>query len=132
MLLQVSVPLSSRSRFHFVVPVKVLQRGLGDVDAPACVTQTVRKDVVYPQEPFQVRSMWRSTDSPSLPSSLHLICERYVIRPDVKLPLAQAENTTVDTSAVDAHTHVHVDARHLSHQPSVREHKCKSFQLQNT
>lgn len=51
-LLQVRVPLSSGSRFHFVVPVEVLQRGLGDVDAPACVTQTVRKDVAYPQELF--------------------------------------------------------------------------------
>lgn len=45
--LQVSVPLSSKSRFHVIVSIKVLQRGLGDVDTPACVTQTVRKDVVY-------------------------------------------------------------------------------------
>lgn len=45
--LQVGIPLSSKSRFHFIVLIKVLQRGFGDVDSPACVTQTARKDVVY-------------------------------------------------------------------------------------
>lgn len=33
-LLQVGVPLAPVTRFHLVVPVQVLQRGLGDVDAP--------------------------------------------------------------------------------------------------
>lgn len=68
-------------------------------------------------------------DSPSLPSSLHLIGERYVIRPDVELPLAQSQDTTVDTTAVDAHAHVHVDARHLSHQPAVQR---RALSFRNT
>lgn len=45
--LQVSVPLSSKSRFHLIVPIKVLQRGLGDVDTPVVHHTTTRKVVVY-------------------------------------------------------------------------------------
>lgn len=33
-LLQISIPLLSKSRFYLVVPIQILQRSLGDVDTP--------------------------------------------------------------------------------------------------
>lgn len=33
-LLQVRVPLPSKTRFHLVVPIKILQSGFSDVDPP--------------------------------------------------------------------------------------------------
>lgn len=62
-------------------------------------------------------SRWGGRGLPSLAAGLHLVGERYVIRPDVKLPLAQAQNPAVNTPAVDAHPHVYINTCHLSHQP---------------
>lgn len=48
-LLQVSIPLSSKSRLHLIVPIKILQRGVGDVDTPTnerTDTHHVRKQPV--------------------------------------------------------------------------------------
>lgn len=33
-LLQIRVPLSSKTRFHLIVAIKILQGGLSDVDPP--------------------------------------------------------------------------------------------------
>lgn len=72
--------------------------------------------------------MWSSMDLPSLPPSLHLVCKRYIIGPDVKLPLTQAQHATVNTSAVDAHSHVYIDSCHFSHQPVVAHmRKCMYY-----
>jgi hypothetical protein len=50
--------------------------------------------------------------------ALHVVGERDVIGPDVELPLPEAEDPAVDPPRVDPHPHVHVHARHLSHQPA--------------
>lgn len=55
-LLQVSVPLPSKARFHLVVPIKVLQSGFSDVDPPKkkktedrkCGTKSTRVQCFFP------------------------------------------------------------------------------------
>lgn len=65
------------------------------------------------------------SSSPGLPSGLHLVGQSHVVGPDIKLPLAQAQHAAVDSAAVDAHPHVHVDARHLPDQPANTENMIK-------
>lgn len=56
--------------------------------------------------------------SPRFASCLHVIGERDVVRPHVKLPLPEAQHAAVHTPAVNAHAHVNVDPCHLAHQPA--------------
>lgn len=58
-----------------------------------------------------------SSHSPSLASSLHVVGQRDVVRPDVELPLPETKDTAVYSPAVNSHAHVHVHPRHLPDQP---------------
>lgn len=55
--------------------------------------------------------------SPCLASSFHVVGQRDVIRPDVKLPLPETKDTAVYSPAVNSHAHVHVHPCHLPDQP---------------
>lgn len=52
---------------------------------------------------------------------LHLIGEGDIVGPDVKLPLPEPQHPTVHPAAVDAHTHVHIHAGHLSYQSAKKK-----------
>ncbi len=54
-------------------------------------------------------------------SSLHVIGQRDVVRPNIELPLPEPEDPTVDPTRVDADTHVHVDAGDLANKSVVEE-----------
>lgn len=56
---------------------------------------------------------------PCFASSFHLVGQRDIVGPDIKLPFAEAEHPAVHAAAVYAHTHVHVHSRHLSHQSAI-------------
>lgn len=120
MLLQEGVSVSARSRLHVVVPVQVVQGGLGDVDAP--VTQQRSRSAPGPSEtdarPPRTR---RRGDVPGLAAGLHLIGQGDVVGPDVELPLPEPEHPAVHPAAVDAHTHVHIHAGHLSYQSAQKQ-----------
>lgn len=58
-----------------------------------------------------------SSHSPSLASSLHVVGQRDVVRPDVELPLPETKDTAVYSPAVNSHAHVHVHPCHLPDQP---------------
>lgn len=65
--------------------------------------------------------------SPGFAASFHVIRQRDVVGPHVKLPLPQAKNSTVHTTAVDADPHVYIDPCDLSYQPETRTNAiCKS------
>lgn len=55
--------------------------------------------------------------SPRLASSLHVVGQCDIVRPDIELPLPEAEDTAVHSPAVNSHTHVHVHTCHLPDQP---------------
>jgi len=52
---------------------------------------------------------------PRQSATLHRVCKRDVIAPDVILPLLESQDATEDAARVDAHTHVQIDARRLAH-----------------
>ena len=60
----------------------------------------------------------RPISSPCLAPGLHVVGQRDIIGPDVKLPLPESQHAAVHPPTVDAHAHVHVDPRDLSHQPA--------------
>lgn len=55
---------------------------------------------------------------PGHSTTLHVVGQRDVIAPHVKLPLAQAKDTAQDVTGVDADSHVHVEAGRFSDEPS--------------
>ncbi len=62
-----------------------------------------------------------SDELPRLSSCLHTVGQCDVIRPYVKLPLAQSQNPTVDTPTMDTHTHVQLlNPCYITHQPTKR------------
>ena len=52
---------------------------------------------------------------PRQSATLHRVCKRDVIAPDVILPLLESQDAAEDAAGVDAHTHVQIDARRLAH-----------------
>lgn len=54
---------------------------------------------------------------PSNTARLHVIGQRDVIAPDIKLPLAQPEHAAQHVTSVYAYAHVHVEARCFSYKP---------------
>lgn len=115
-LLQVGVSVSARSRLHVVVSVQVVQSGLGDVDAPGTWQQS---SLMCSPSNMDAHTR-RRAEVPGLTARLHLIGQGDVVGPNVKLPLAEPQDTAVHPAAVDAYTHVDVDAGHLSHQTATR------------
>ena len=87
---QVLVPEMSHPRLHFILLLKMVQSGLGDVNTPR------------------------------LPPGLHVVGEVDVVGPDVVLPLPQAENPTEDPAAVDADPHVEINIRRLHDRPELQ------------
>ena len=55
-------------------------------------------------------------DSPRYAAGLHVVCQRDVVGPDIKLPLPETEHAAVDAACVDADPHVHINPGHLTHQ----------------
>lgn len=58
-----------------------------------------------------------SDDSPWNPSGLQHVGDAHIPRPDVKLPLLQAEHATQDGARVDSDPHIHVKIQLLLHVP---------------
>ena len=57
---------------------------------------------------------------PRKPSRLHPVCEGDVVRPDVELPLPEADDAAEDVPGVDADSHIHVSVRHFAYGPGIR------------
>ena len=53
-------------------------------------------------------------------SRLHVVGQRYVVGPDVVLPLPQAEDAAEDPPGVEADPHIELNLGGLHHRP---EHK---------
>lgn len=114
MLLEVGVALAPVARLHLIVPVQVLQRCPGDVDAPGDGEMKVLSPPC-PAPPPQTPAQPPHPSSPSFATRFHVVGEGDIVGPDIELPLAQPQDAAVNAPTVDAHTHVHVHPRHLTH-----------------
>lgn len=117
LLLEVRIALTTTAWLHLVVPIQVLQCSPSDVNA-AVRGQEV-KTLAFP--PTHCGQPDPSFYLPGPAPSLHVVGQGHIVGPDIELPFPQAEDTTMHTSAVDAHTHVHVHTCHLTHQPARTE-----------
>lgn len=47
-------------------------------------------------------------------TTLHIVGQRDIIAPHIKLPLAQAQNTTVHSPSVNTNSHVHIHTHNIA------------------
>lgn len=123
LLLEVGIAFTAPSWLHFIVPVQVLQRGPGDVNAAVCgdERETSAHQLRLPL------TRW----APGLPGTaprLHVVGQCHIVGPHIKLPFPQTQDPTVHTPTVDAHAHVDIHTCHLTHQSEERQGQLSFWQ----
>lgn len=139
-LLQIRVPLASKSWLHLIVSIKILQSGLSDVDPPTetkrplyeklcvCVCSISYSCIFIYSPTFELIMKIISSSmcvnaflSPCFAPRFHMIGQCDIVWPHVKLPLPETQHAAVHTPAVNANAHVNVDPRHLTNQSANKQ-----------